>query len=84
MKKKWPMVKLGEVLRGSKEPIEIRPDDEYQEIKVRLWGKGIIQRGIVKGAEVSFSSRFVARAGQLIISRIDARNGALGIVTGRT
>ena len=43
-------------------------------------GKGAILRGIVAGAEISSSRRFVARAGQFILSRIDARNGAIGIV----
>jgi len=34
----------------------------------------------VPGAQVAAQRRFVARCGQFILSRIDARNGALGIV----
>ena len=80
MNKSWPNVKLGEVLKRSQETAEIEPGSEYREVTVRLWGKGVVQRGLVSGSEISGSRRFVARAGQLILSRIDARNGAIGIV----
>ncbi|AOI56109.1 restriction endonuclease subunit S [Burkholderia diffusa] len=54
-------------------------DASYDEITIRLWGKGVVSRGKVAGADVATRRRFV-RAGQLILSKIDARNGALGIV----
>lgn len=56
------------------------PDVTYREVTVRLWGKGVVQRGLVTGAEIAAQRRFVARCGQFIMSRIDARNGALGVV----
>ncbi|MBX6364076.1 MAG: restriction endonuclease subunit S, partial [Gemmatimonadetes bacterium] len=80
MSKAWPRVRLGEVLRRSTEIATISPDAEYDEITVKLWGKGVVRRGTVSGAAIAGSRRFVARAGQFIASRIDARNGALGIV----
>jgi type I restriction enzyme, S subunit len=76
----WPIVRLGDVLRRSEETIALQPDVKYQEITVRLWGKGVIMRKVVTGAEVAAHRRFIARADQLVLSRIDARNGALGIV----
>jgi len=79
MSKAWPRVKLGEVLKRSDETFNPLAYEEYREITVRLWGKGVIERGTIGGASIS-GRRFIARAGQLIISRIDARNGALGIV----
>ena len=80
MKATWPKVRLGEVLTRSDETVSLQPDAEYREITVRLWGKGVVQRGIVTGAAVAAQRRFVARHGQFIVSRIDSRNGALGIV----
>lgn len=73
-------VRLGEVLRRSDETVALQPDIDYREITVKLWGKGVVLRGIVTGASVAASRRMVARHGQFILSRIDARNGALGIV----
>jgi type I restriction enzyme S subunit len=80
MTKPWPTVKLGEVLRRSDETIELQPDLAYRQITVKLWGKGVVLRGILTGAEIAASRQTVARRGQFILSRIDARNGALGIV----
>lgn len=77
----WPKVKLGEVLRRGAEVVDLQPATEYREITIRLWGKGVVLRGLVSGAEVAASRRAVARQGQFILSRIDARNGAMGIVS---
>ena len=76
---KWPTVKLGELLRKSEVTIEPAADVEYREVTVRMWGKGVIERGRILGASLS-GRRFVAQAGQFIASRIDARNGAMGLV----
>jgi type I restriction enzyme, S subunit len=80
MSANWPMVKLGEVLTRSEETIALRADVEYRELTVKLWGKGIVLRRIITGAEVAASRRFIVKAGQFVLSRIDARNGALGLV----
>jgi len=77
--KPWPKVRLGEVLQRSEEIVEPQGDKEYREITVRLWGKGVVERGRILGASLS-GRRFVARAGQFIASRIDARYGAMGRV----
>jgi type I restriction enzyme S subunit len=72
-------VRLGDVLRRSSEAIEPLPDVEYREITVRLWGNGVVERGRVLGIALT-GRRYVAREGQFIVSRIDARNGAMGLV----
>ncbi len=80
MSGKWPRIRLGDVLRRSEEIIELVPGQEYREVTVRLWGNGVVERRKVSGSEIAGSRRFVARTGQFIASRIDARNGAMGIV----
>lgn len=79
MSKPWPRVKLGDVLKRSDETAQPAVDTEYKEITIRLWGKGVIERGRVSGASVN-GRWFIARKNQFIASRIDARNGAMGIV----
>lgn len=76
----WPRVPLGEVLTRSEEMIEIIPTERYAQVTVRLWGKGVVPRGEVGGLEIASSRRFLVRKGQFILSRIDARHGAFGIV----
>lgn len=75
----WKTVKLGNLLSRTGKSLEADPSLEYSEITVRLWGKGVIERGRVTGAQVN-GRRFVARTGNFIASRIDARNGAMGLV----
>src|SRR5207249_1437593 len=80
MSNSWPQVPLGEVLTKSEDWTDINPTDTYREITVRLWGKGITLRREASGAEIASPRRLLAKAGQFILSRIDARNGALGLV----
>jgi type I restriction enzyme S subunit len=77
---KLSTARIGELLQRSEETIELRPDVQYRQITVKLWGKGVVLRGILTGAEIASSRQMVARRGQFILSRIDARNGALGVV----
>lgn len=77
--RQWPKIALGDVLCRSSEPAVCMPDAVYDEVTIRLWGKGVISRGKVRGADVT-TPRRVVRANQLILSKIDARNGAIGLV----
>lgn len=77
---RFPMVPLGKVLTKSEEWIALKPDERYREVTVRLWGKGVVQRREVTGAEIAATRRLVVRSQQFILSRIDARNGAFGLV----
>jgi type I restriction enzyme S subunit len=43
-------------------------------------GKGVVERRQVKGIEIAADRRYKAKSGQFVISRIDARNGASGLV----
>ena len=73
-------VSLGDILKRSEEWIDIRPDKQYRQVTVKLWGKGVVLRDEVNGTEIAADRRFVIRSQQFILSRIDARNGAFGIV----
>lgn len=77
---RFPLVPLSKVLMRVKEPIMVEDDKLYKRITVRLYGQGVLQRDEVPGRGIGTKRQFVAHAGQLIISRIDARNGAFGIV----
>lgn len=76
----WPKRALGELLSQVRHEAAIEDAIAYKQITVRLYGKGAVLRGVLLGAEIRTRPQFVARAEQLIMSRIDARNGAFAIV----
>ncbi|MFO0836106.1 MAG: restriction endonuclease subunit S [Phycisphaerales bacterium] len=76
----WASVPLGECLAKNEDWVRLDQTAEYREVTVRLWGRGVVLRGITTGAEIASASRIRVRSGQFILSRIDARNGASGVI----
>ena len=76
----WQRFPISALLRKSEDCIHPEPDQIYQQIRVRLWGKGLILRAKIPGANLAANRQLRASAGQFLISRIDARHGAFGIV----
>lgn len=70
---------LSKFLFPSKEEIKLNVKKDYKQVTIRMNHKGVIERDIKSGSEI-LSKQFIAKEGQFIISRIDARNGAMGIV----
>ena len=76
----WPMVKLGEVISRVDETEQIlKPEDETF-VTLKLHGKGVVPRNIGDGKTPKSFRGFRVKLGQFIYSRIDARNGAFGII----
>ena len=76
----WRTVQLGEVLRQKRERVRIEPGKPYKQITVRLWGKGLTLRGTSDGAEIAAESQVAVGESDFLISKIDARHGAFGLV----
>lgn len=77
---KYPTVKLSDILTTSDEKIQIQDDELYTRITVKLNGKGITQRDCVKGSEIGTKRQYVVHTGQLVVSKIDGKSGAMAIV----
>lgn len=78
--KTYQVVKLGDVLKRNTKQIRIEDNQKYKQVTVRLWGKGVQLRNEVYGHEIKSDSRYIVKSGQFIISKIDARNGASGLI----
>ena len=76
----WRRLPISAFLRKSEEWVHPELEQIYQQIRVRLWGKGLTLRAKVAGANIASRRQLRASAGQFLISRIDARHGAFGIV----
>lgn len=80
MSAKWRTVPLGEVLKLRRLPVVIEDDHDYQQVTVRIRGRGLTCRGVVSGGSIATKRQFSVSPGQLVVSKIDARNGAFGLV----
>jgi type I restriction enzyme S subunit len=76
----WQPIPLGRVLKRNDHCVAIDPASEYKEVTIRLWGKGIMLRRLAPGSDIAAERRFSVCPKQFILSRIDARNGAMGLV----
>ncbi|MDF5739642.1 MULTISPECIES: restriction endonuclease subunit S [unclassified Nostoc] len=80
MSKDLSLVPLKEILTKSEDWIDINPTEKYKQVTVKIWGKGVVERNEVTGAEIAASKRLKVHYGQFILSRIDARHGAFGLI----
>ena len=72
-------IRIGEFLHRKKVPVEIDPALSYSLVTVKLHHKGVVQRERKLGSLLG-SNMYRVSAGDFILSGIDARNGAFGIV----
>ena len=77
---KYPLVKLGDILKRNKTQIEIEDDVEYKRVTIKLYNGGIYLRDKKFGKDIGTKKQFLIKKGQFLLSKIDARNGAFGIV----
>jgi len=73
-------ITFSKFLTPSEEKMKIEDADLYKQITVQLYGKGAILRQEIQGKRVATKIQSVARKGDMIVSKIDARNGAIAIV----
>ena len=71
---------IGNILRRNKTSVVIDDGTSYKQVTIRTNYKGVCLRGTKFGSTILTKNQFVVSAGQFILSRIDARNGAFGII----
>ena len=80
MKKEWSDVALGEILIRRKRQITIDDTEYYKRVTIRLNNNGVALRDRQLGEQIGTKIQFRVREGDFLISKIDARNGAFGVV----
>lgn len=81
--KKYPMARIGSFLVKSRDIIEVQDDVEYKQVTLKINNGGVVPRNngaTLVGSKIGTKRQHVIHAGQFIMSKIDARNGAYGIV----
>jgi type I restriction enzyme S subunit len=76
----WPLVPLREVLRQHQEYIEAPEPRLYPKLSVKLYGKGVYLDTPADGATMRMKRHQIAKTGQVILSEIWGKKGAIGFV----
>jgi len=80
MSQGWPMVALGDLLVQDQEYIAAPEPREYPKLSVKLYGKGVTLDAPANGSELKMKKHQIAKAGQVILSEIWGKKGAIGFV----
>lgn len=78
---KYTIVPIGEIINKCQCQTTIKDDIQYKQITLKTNGGGAVLRGIKWGKDIGTKKQYIASKGQFIMSKIDARNGAFGIIT---
>ena len=74
------MMRIGEFLKRNKTAVAIDDDVIYKRPRIRVRNGGISIRDEILGEKIGTKSQFLISKGQFLLSKIDARNGAFGVV----
>jgi type I restriction enzyme S subunit len=80
MSNAWPMVPLGEVLVQDREYVTTLEPREYPKLSVKLYGKGVTLDAPADASQLRMQRHQFAKAGQVILSEIWGKKGAIGLV----
>lgn len=78
--KAYPMMRIGEFLKRNKTAVSIEDDVIYKRPRIRVRNGGISLRDEILGEKIGTKTQFLISKGQFLLSKIDARNGAFGVV----
>lgn len=77
---KYHLVRLDSILKKTSNKILLKDDGKYRRITIRSNNGGVFLRDEIMGKEIKQKKQFVVHAGEFVVSRLDAKNGGLGIV----
>jgi type I restriction enzyme, S subunit len=77
---RFELAKIGEFLIKNRNIVNIEDDKTYRRVTVKINNNGVILRNTEKGINIGTKKQYLVKSGQFIISKIDARNGAFGII----
>lgn len=76
----WRPVPLGEIAILDKDEVAVEPSASYDIAGVYSFGRGLLRRGPIEGSQTSYRTLHRLHAGQVVMSRLKAWEGAIAVV----
>ena len=80
IKSSFELKRIGKAITRRKDQMVVEDDKKYKRITIKTNCGGVFVRDEVLGKDIKTKNQYYIKAGQLAVSKIDARNGAFGIV----
>lgn len=77
----YPMTPIRQIIKRNQQTIIIKDEVQYKQITLKTNGGGAVLRDVKLGKDIGTKKQYPVSTGQFIISKIDARNGAFGLIT---
>ena len=77
---RYRLVPISSFLSRNRNVIQLDDNTLYTQITLKTNGGGVVERGKKKGADIGTKKQTVVKVGQFVLSKIDARNGAFGVI----
>lgn len=77
----WRTVDLGSVMQPSNDLVPVDPTGSYRWTGIYSFGKGLIDRGVLAGADTSYTTLTVLREDHVVMSRLNGWEGAVAVVS---
>lgn len=77
---RYPLTPISAFLTRNKTSVDIQDGVLYTRVTIKTSGMGVTVRDRLYGEKIGTKKQFVIHSGQFLVSKIDARNGAFGVV----
>jgi type I restriction enzyme, S subunit len=76
----WQRVSLGDILELVNVQLQVQPTQRYRIAGIYSFGRGLIDRGSISGADTSYSTLTLINDGDVVISKLGGWEGAVAVV----
>ena len=76
----WRFVRFGEIAVLNKDEVPVDANASYDIAGVYSFGRGLLRRGPIEGSQTSYRTLHRLHAGQVVMSRLKAWEGAITVV----
>lgn len=76
----WTHTQLSEVLGPSERTVSVEPANGYLIAGIYSFGRGLINRGLIQGAETSYATMTRLATGDVVVSKLNGWEGAVAVV----
>lgn len=76
----WHQIPLGDVMTPSASQVPVEPGNQYMIAGVDSFGRGLLDRGPIDGAETSYPILTKLDEGDIVVSKLNGWEGAVAVV----